>query len=175
MDTQKIVIVVLIVIIVVFVIFEVRGSLSADQPKRGNQSDAVEFIKQNKTPGWSKTINRLFGGLQESVVLKCVEISPPNAERQCEKLPLGTIDVPPAKDPWLPFLKKTSMRTVKLVLINGIASVNYHNRKGGNNIEDPQHFELPNFEKNESLVITESGGTLTISCKENAVCQVGQK
>ena len=169
MDTQKIVIIVLILIIVVFVIFVARGSLTADEKAIANVTP----------PDWSETINRIFGGLQESVVLECKEKSSPNTDRKCETLPLGVTQIKPAKDPWLPFLKKTTFRTVKLVLISGQAEITYINSKKNSKIKNPDKSPLPNFNNKkpniESLVITEDGGMLTILCKANASCQVGQQ
>ncbi len=176
MDTQKIVIIVLILIVVVFVIFVTRGSLTDDQPKRTNSTESKKDAANIPLPDWSKTINKIFGGLEESVDV-CDEPSA-NTEIKCE-LPLGNIEIKPAKEPWLPILKKSSFRTVKLVWISGTVSVLYVDKKGGSDIDNPQTFDLPDPKNNSSkfgsLVIMENGGTLTISCKENTKCQIGQE
>ena len=168
LNMNKIVIIVLVLIVVIFVVFVTWGSLTVDQPvdaKNINQSD------------WGKTINNLFGGLQKSIILDCKVKSPAGAERKCEQLPLE-IKVEAAEEPWLPFMEKTTFRTAKLVLVKGQATVTYFDKKGRKGIKNPQRFELPNPENDnsevESLVILEEGGTLTISCKNNTSCQVGQ-
>ena len=168
---NKIVIVVLILIVAVFVVFVGVGSFKTE-----TKSDPKEV----EAPPGSETFSRLFGGLQEKVVLDCALKSPPNSNRQCEKLRLGNINIPAAKEPSIPFLKKTAFRTAKLVLISGEASVTYFDKKGGGkNFDNPQIISLPNPKNDnsrvESIVIRENGGTLNISCKGNASCQVGQQ
>ena len=166
---NKIVIVVLVLIVVIFVVFVTWGSLTVDKP--------VDAKNMNKSD-WGKTINNIFGGLQKSVILDCKVKSPAGSGRKCEELPLE-IKVEAAEEPWLPFMKKTTFRTAKLIRIEGEATVTYFDKKGGEDIDNPQRFELPNPENDnstiESLVILEEGGTLTISCKNNTSCQVGQK
>jgi hypothetical protein len=179
MDSKKIIIIVLIVVAVIYVVFVTRGSLTADQPKRFSSDQAKNEAKNIEPPSWSETINNIFGGLQEKVVLNCLEKSPKNSERKCEKLPLGKTTIPAAKEPFLPFLGKATFRTVKLVLIDdGQATVIYTDKKGGNKIDNPQRFDLPNpkneSSKIESIVVLENGGTLEITCKGNTSCQVGQ-
>ena len=165
---NKIVIVVLVLIVVIFVVFVTWGSLSVDKP-----ADAKNINKSD----WGKTINNVFGGLQKSVILDCKVKSPAGSGRKCEQLPLE-IKVEAAEKPWLPFMKKTTFRTAKLIRIKGEATVTYFDKKGGDDIDNPQRFDLPNPDNDnstiESLVILEEGGTLTISCKNNTSCQVGQ-
>jgi hypothetical protein len=168
---NKIVIVVLILIVAVFVVFVGVGSFKSEPKKDPKDVEA---------PPGSETFSRLFGGLQEKVVLDCALKSPPNSNRQCEKLPSGEINIPAAKEPSIPFLKKTAFRTAKLILISGQASITYLDRKGGGkNFDNPQVISLPNPDnKNsrvESIVIREQGGILTVSCKGNGSCQVGQQ
>lgn len=168
---NKIVIVVLVLIVVVFVVFVGVGSFKTEPKKNPKEVEA---------PSGSETFSGIFGGLQEKVVLDCVLKSPPNSKRQCEKLPSGNINIPAAKEPSIPFLKKTSFRTAKLVLISGEASVTYFDRKGGGGkFDNPQKISLPNPDNDnsrvESIVILENGGTLNVSCKGNASCQVGQQ
>ena len=178
MDSKKIVIIVLILIIVIFIFFVTYGSLTNDPRKSTNSSDTKKDAKNIKPPEWSKAIDSIFGGLQEKVDLECDKKSPAGSERRCEKLRLGETTVKPAKDPWLPFLGKTTFRTARLVLIDGQATIVYCDRKGGSKIDRPQEFDLPNPENDdsikESLVIMEQGGTLNISCKQNSACKVGQ-
>ena len=170
MDTQKIVIIVLVLIGAAFVIFVGVGSFKSEPKKDPKDVEA---------PTGSETFSKLFGGLQEKVVLDCDPTSRSNSGLRCEKLLLGKKPIPPAKESSLPFLKKTTFRTVKLVLISGQASVLYIDNKGGGKIKNPQRFDLPNPEndgaKVESLVFLEKGGTLTISCLGNTACQVGQQ
>ena len=165
---NKIVIIVLVLIVVIFVIFVTWGSLTVDQP--------VDAKNINKSD-WGKSINNLFGGLQKSAILDCIVKPPAGAERICEQLPLE-IKVKAAEEPWLPFMNKSTFRTAKLVLIKGQATVTYFDKKGGKDIDNPQRFDLPNPDNDsstiESLVILEDGGTLTIACKNNTSCQVGQ-
>jgi len=90
------------------------------------------------------------------------------------------IVVPPAKEPWLPLMKKTEFRTLKLVLLEGQrVHINYLDKKGGKNIDNPQFFNLPDPDNNNSLkgsiAVMENGGTLTISCLDNVPCRVGQE
>lgn len=178
---NKIVIVVLIFIVALFIIFVTYGSLTNDPRKQTNSGQLNKDAENVKPPDWSKAIDSIFGGLQETVDLECDKKSPAGSERRCEKLRLGETSVKPAKDPWLPFLGKTEFRTAKLVLIGeGQAKIIYLDKKGGDKIDRPQKFDLPNLDKKtnqkeESLVITEEGGTLNISCKQNTACQVGQK
>lgn len=176
---NKIVIVVLILIVVIFIIFVTYGSLTSVPRKQTNSSQLNKDAENVKPPEWSKAIDSIFGGLQETVDLECDKKSPAGSERRCEKLRLGETSVKPAKDPWLPFLGKTEFRTAKLVLIGeGEATIIYLDKKGGDKIDRPQKFDLPNPDndnsKVESLVIMELGGTLNISCKQNRACQVGQ-
>lgn len=178
MDSKKVIIIVLIVVAVIFVIFVARGSLTADQPKRFSSDQSKNDAKDVKPPSWSGTINNVFGGLRENVVLNCLEKSPKNSNRKCEKLQIGKTQIQAAGEPFLPFLGKATFRTVKLILINGQATIVYTDKKGGNKIDNPQRFDLPNPEnensKIESIVVLENGGILEITCKGNTSCQVGQ-
>jgi hypothetical protein len=160
---NKVVIIVLVLIVVVFVIFVGVGSLTSDE-----KADPEKM----PMPALGETVNKIFGGLQETVDL-CKESSA-KSEIKCV-VPLGKIEINAAKKPFLPFLKKTTFRTVKLIWISGTVSVFYVDKKGGSKIDNPQHFELSNAKKKESLVILEEGGTLTISCGGNGACQVGQQ
>lgn len=178
MDSKKVIIIGLIVVAVIFVIFVTRGSLTADQPERLSSGQSKNEAKNIEPPSWSGTINKVFGGLQEKVVLNCLEKSPKSSESVCEKLPLGKTPIRAAGEPFLPFLGKATFRTVKLILIKGQATIVYTDKKGGSKIDNPQRFDLPNPEnensKIESIVVLENGGTLEITCKGNASCQVGQ-
>ncbi len=176
---NKIVIVVLILIVVIFIIFVTYGSLTNDPREQTNSSQLKKDAKNVKPPEWSKAIDSIFGALQETVDLECDKKSPVGSEMRCEKLRLGETSVKPAKEPWLPFLGKTTFRTAKLVMIGeGEATIIYMEKKGGDKIDRPQKFDLPNPDNNnskkESLVILEEGGTLNISCKQNTACKVGQ-
>lgn len=177
---MKIVIVVLILIFVIFVIFVARGSLTSDQPKRTDSNQAKKDAKDpEKIPqNWSNALNSLFGGFQQTVVLECAK-PPANSERRCEALPPGNTSVQAAEEPSLPFLKKATFRTAKLVLISGKATITYLDKKGAKDVDNPQIFNLPNLDNKdpnaESLVILEEGGTLNILCQGNSLCQVGQQ
>lgn len=166
---NKIVIVVLVLIVAVFVIFVGVGSF---------KSEPEQDPKTTGAPPGSETFSSIFGGLQEKLVLDCVLKSPTNSNRQCEKLPVNII-IPAAKEPSIPFLKKTAFRTAKLVLISGQATISYKDNKGARGIDNPQIINLPNPDNKdpavESLVVLENGGTLTISCKLKTLCQVGQQ
>lgn len=177
MDSKKIIIVVLVLIVVVFVILVARGSLTVDQPKQMNPQEAKKEVN-NISSNWRGALDSLFGGFQQTVVLPCRDVSK-SSTRQCDQLALGTINVPEAEEPFLPFLKKAAFRTAKLVRIDGRANISYRNNTNAENVDNPQTFKLPNPENNdsivESLVILETGGILTISCEGNTKCQVGQQ
>jgi hypothetical protein len=180
MDSKKLVIVILIVIAVVFVIFAGYGSLTVYQPKRTNARESKKDAKVAPTPGWAKSIDSAFSGWQESVQLRCDPPPDQNSRRRCDDLGTGPIVVPPAKEPWLPLMKKTEFRTLKLVLLEGQrVHINYLDKKGGKNIDNPQFFNLPDLDNNNSLkgsiAVMENGGTLTISCLDNVPCRVGQE
>jgi hypothetical protein len=174
---NKIVIVVLILIIVLFVIFVARGSLTEDQPHKPADSNQAKKDAKNIPSAWSSALESLFGGFQQTVVLECArKLS--NSERRCEELPKN-ITVPAAEEPSLPFLKKTTFRTVKLVKLMGKATIIYRDIKGAKNGDKPLTFDLPNRDNNdstiESLAVGEDGGILTILCQGNVPCQVGQE
>lgn len=169
---NKIVIVVLILIVVIFVIFVARGSLTADQPKRGNRQEAAEFSKQKKAPGWSKTIKNLLGGLGGKLELPCEKKAAPDKNIQCEKMPLNTEIKIPAET-------GASFRTATFVLLAGKARIEYDDETAeAEDLElEEQDFDLPNFETEDprigSIVALEKGGKLEISCSGNQSCQVG--
>lgn len=167
---NKIVIIVLILIAVVFFISVGVGSSESEPERDPKKVDA---------PAGSEGFSNLFGGLQEKVTLPCDPTSAANVSLKCQRLLLGSSTVPPAKEPWLPFLKKSTFRTAKVVLLSGQASVLYLDGKGGSKIKNPQRFDLPNPDNDgsrvESIVFLENGGSLNISCKANTNCQVGQQ
>lgn len=169
-DMNKIVIIVLVLIAAVFFIFVGVGSF---------ESEPEKDPKKVKAPPGSETLNNLFGGLQEKIVLRCDPASSANSSLQCQKLLMGTANIPPAKEPSLPFLKKTTFRTAKIVLLSGQATIFYRDNKGISGQDNPRITNLTNpNDKNsnvESIVVLERGGTLNISCIGNTSCQVGQQ
>lgn len=168
---NKIVVIVLILIAVVFFVSVGVGSFESTPEKDPKKVGA---------PSGSESFSNLFGGLQEKVTLRCDPTAPAaDASMKCRKLVLGSSTIPPAKEPRLPFLKKSTFRTAKVVLLSGQASVFYLDGKGGGKIKNPQRFDLPNPDNDgsrvESIVILENGGNLNISCKAGTNCQVGQQ
>lgn len=178
MDSQKLGIIILVVVIIVFVIFAARGGLTNDQPEPFSPDQAKKNAPNANKPDWTKTIDKVFGSIRETVDLSC-EKTAKGTERRCEMLSLGNSDVKAAKDPWLPFMKKATFRTAKLVLLKGQAMVLYIDRKGGDKIDNPQKLPLPNPDDHNSaegsLVMLENGGTLNITCVGTVPCQVGQE
>lgn len=167
---NKVVVIVLVLIAVVFFVFVGFGSLKSEQKP---------LPKDIEAPPGSETLHDLFGSLQESVSLKCDPAAPKTPALRCAKLELGVSDIAPAKESSFPFQGKTTFRTAKLVLLQGIASVTYLDRKGGDRIDNPQEFKLPNPKNegatSESIVVMENGGKLIITCDGNASCRVGQQ
>lgn len=165
---NKIVIIVLIAIVVVFFVFVGVGSFKSE-PKKTNPKDV-------EAPQGSESFSDFFGFLQEKVVLRCEQKSPAGSSRQCEKLPIGNITIPPAADS---FFGKSTFRTVRLELLEGRAAVSYLDKKGSAEFDNPQEFDLPNSDnddsKIEAIVVLENGGTLNISCRGNSSCRVGQR
>ncbi|HEX8369210.1 MAG TPA: hypothetical protein VF604_11770 [Pyrinomonadaceae bacterium] len=171
---NKIVIIVLVLIVVVFVIVVLRGSLTDDQPKRGNKNDAANFTREKKAPDWSKTIKKAFGGLGKKLKLDCPPGAAPDADFECRSLPRDkAIDIAPEKG--------TSFRVVTFVRIKGKARIEYddHTEKAGDFDLDEQDFPLPNPDTEDpdigSIVILEKGGRLRISCQDTNPCQVAQQ
>ena len=177
---NKIVIVVLVLIVVIFVIFVTRGSLTSDQPKRGDKKDAAKY----EAPSWTKTIKKVFASVGEKLKLNCPPNVPPDKDFECKSLPLDTDINIGAAD--------TSFRVVTLVLIKGKANVEYDDNsdKADDYELDEQDFALPNPEidpdciinpeKNEeckisAIVILEKGGRLKLTCQDNKPCQVAQQ
>lgn len=166
---NKIVIVVLILIVLIFVIFVARGSLTDDR-----KNDAAEFTKQKKSPGWSKTVKNLLGGLGKKLKLDCPASVPPDADFECKSLPLNT-------DINIQGEKGVSFRTVTFVLMKGKANIEYDDatEKADDFDLDEQDFPLPNPDTEDpnigSIVVLEKGGKLKISCQVNSSCQVAQQ
>src|SRR5882762_2086772 len=103
MSTTKIVIIVLVLIGVLFIIFVARGALRND-PKPS--SDPKTAAKEQKPPGWTKTISGLFSSLQPKLELKQKTYSASTEE----------IVKPDDKQPF---------RTVKFHLLSGGAKIEY--------------------------------------------------
>ncbi|HEX8249836.1 MAG TPA: hypothetical protein VF599_16815 [Pyrinomonadaceae bacterium] len=173
---NKIVIIVLVLIVAVFVIVVLRGSLTDDQPKRGNKTDAANFTREKKAPGWSKTIKKAFGGFGKKLKLDCPPGAPPppEADFECQSLPRD-------KDINIPAENGVSFRVVTFVRIKGKAAIEYddNTEKADDFDLDEQDFPLPNPDTEDpdigSIVILEKGGRLRISCRENTTCQVAQQ
>lgn len=171
---MKIVIIVLILIIAVFVIFTVRGSLTADPPKSGGRDETVKFIKERKTPGWSKMIKNLLSSMGKKMSLPCDKPAPEKADFQCAALSLN-------KDLNIPAENGTKFRTATFILFKGTAHIQYRDRTS--NADDfkldEQDFDLPNTDTEDpkigSIVALTDGGILRISCIGNQLCQVGQQ
>jgi len=167
---NKVVIIVLVIIVVVFVIFVTRGSLTKDQPKSGNKSEAANY----KAPNWTKTIKKAFAAVGKKVKLNCPPNVPQDPDFECKSLPLdAAINILPENG--------SSFRVVTLVLIKGRANVEYddNSEKADDYELDEQDFPLPNPDTDDkeigSIVILEKGGRLRISCQGNNPCQVAQQ
>ncbi|HSK72647.1 MAG TPA: hypothetical protein VK892_13175 [Pyrinomonadaceae bacterium] len=171
MDSKKIVIIVLILIIAAFVVFVTWGSLSGEQPKRGDRNDAGKFVKEKKTPPWAKVIKSLFGSLSKKMALRCAKAAPDGADYQCEEMPLN-------EEIKIPEEPGTSFRTASFILAKGKARIEYNDRteKADDFDLDEQEFNLPDLELDDpnigSIVALEKGGSLKITCLENKPCQV---
>lgn len=165
---NKFVIIVLVVIAVVFFIFVGVGSF-------GSEPADPDAKTVNESSG-AKLLDNLFGSFQETVELPCETRPPANSTLRCQSLSKGNQTVPAAAEPSLPFLEKAAFRTAKFVLLSGRANIVYVNRKQKEGVENPRIFSLPHKGSNkESIVITEEGGNLNISCEANTNCQVGQE
>ncbi|HLL99836.1 MAG TPA: hypothetical protein VK400_02170 [Pyrinomonadaceae bacterium] len=165
---NKFVIIVLVVIAVVFFIFVGVGSFGSEPA-----NPDAKTVNQSSGAG---ILDSLFGGFRETVELPCERKPAAKSSLRCESLLKGNQTVPAAAEPFLPFLEKSAFRTAKIILFDGRARVIYRNLKQKEGIDNPQDFELPkNGSDRESLVITEDGGNLNISCLGNAGCRVGQE
>lgn len=150
MSTTKIVIIVLVLIALVFIIFVTKGALSEDQPKAGKRNDAVSFTKQNKAPGWTKTISSMFGSLRPKLVLSRKSFTSNASE-----------SVPPDED--------HSMRTGTFLRRAGSVHIRYVDltENAGEDLR-VQEFDLPNPDNSDpnrgSIVVLKRGGQLQITC-----------
>lgn len=171
---NKIVIIVLVLIVAVFIIFVSCGSLSVEQPKRGDKSEAAKFSREKKAPGWSKTVKSLLAGLGKKLKLDCPPAPAPDGDFECRSLPLN-------KDINIGAENGASFRTATFVLIKGKAAIEYDDKseKADDFDLDEQDFDLPNADtedpKTGSIVVLEKGGKLKISCRDNSSCQVAQQ
>ncbi|HEX8738163.1 MAG TPA: hypothetical protein VF721_22705 [Pyrinomonadaceae bacterium] len=167
---NKVVIIVLVLIVVVFVIFVTRGSLTKDQPKKGNKAEAAKY----DPPNWTKSIKNVFAAVGKKVKLDCPPNAPQNKDFECTALPLNTDINIPAAD--------ASFRVVTLARIKGTAKIEYDDNspKAEDYELDEQNPKLPDTEKEDdrdvtSIVILEKGGRLRISCQDSNPCQVAQQ
>lgn len=163
MSTTKIVIIVLILIGVVFIVFVARGALR-DDPKPN--SDPKTAAKEQKAPGWTKTIGGLFSSLQPKLELKQTAYSA-TSEEQIK---------PDEKQPF---------RTVKFHLLSGSAKIEYvdvtpiqskelkelKNQKCPLPADfDPEH---PDADRSRcAIVALKKGGKLTFACAGDSACRV---
>jgi hypothetical protein len=178
MDSKKVVIVVLILIVVAFVILAVYGGFFAEPSKSLSADQAIDDSRTAPTPDWIGSLSSIFGGWQEAVDLPC-KLPSTDPQRLCDGL-APSLTIGPAKEPWLPLMKRTMFRPIKLVLIDGQgAHITYFDKGGFNNIKNPQTFDLPDPDNKSpqrgSIVAMERGGTLTIQCLNNSPCKVGQE
>lgn len=165
---NKFVIIVLVVIAAVFFIFVGVGSFGSEP-----ENPDAKTVSESKG---AQILDSLFGSFRETVDLPCEARPAANSSLRCQSLSKGNQTVPAAAEPSLPFLGKPAFRTAKFVLLNGQARIFYLNRKQREGVDNPRDFVLPKDGSNkESIVITEDGGNLNISCQANTNCQVGQE
>lgn len=163
MSTTKVVIIVLVLVGVLFIIFVARGALRNDPKPSGDPKTAA---KEQKPPGWTKTISGLFGSLQPKLELKQKSYS------------ANTEELVKADD-------KQPFRTVKFHLVSGAAKIEYKDdtpvqSKDLKDLKDqecplPADFDPkhPDADRSRcSIVALKKGGKLTFACQGNSSCRV---
>ena len=171
MDRNKIIlIVILALIIVAYIVFVVWGATSDDNNGQ-NKTTADNYKPSASMKNFGGLMGDWFGRFLPKSGITCAQKAPEGADITCEALKVnGAIDIPEKK--------KTSFRIATLILKEGRADVAYrdHTDAADDAKMDEQDFQLPDKDdssrRQNSIVIFEDGGSLTITCKDNKSCRV---
>ncbi len=178
MDKKKTILIVILALIVAAYVFFVVWGATSDDNKGNNKAvpKKTPVTADNYEPSPSMSnfgglMGDWFGRFLPKSGITCAIKAPEGSKITCEALKVnGSIDIPPRKG--------TSFRIATLILKEGGADIEYDDSTdAADDAEmDEQDFSLPDKKdssrKQNSLVIFEDGGSLTITCKDNKSCRV---
>ncbi|HEV7642578.1 MAG TPA: hypothetical protein VGO50_01430 [Pyrinomonadaceae bacterium] len=181
MDRNKIILlIVLVLIVAAYIFFVVWGATSDDNkadPAHPQKTpvDGKNYSPDPSTKQFGNIMGDWLGGYLPKSGIPCSIPAAKDSGLTCEAISIGETRIGVKKG--------TTFRMATLVWKKGEADVKYDDeadKTSDEEMDDHQNFVLSNSGANKTvkkntIIIFEEGGKLTISCLNNASCQVGLK